>query len=179
MSLDKAIEHHKEKRKPYRGAKAIDCTCRNHGSCPWCRENRTHRFRDKGNDAMRVETTYYSFDEKEFDSKEKCLAYEALVQDKFKSVVFLDDDFDRMNYEDPAYTAEYAMYVKILDVEKAAELIEWLEEYTGVCFAGLADIDSGDIFAFDEQVGVWYNLADRISELKEMEDTINKAVDAS
>lgn len=47
MSLDKAIAHGKEKRKPYRGAKAIDKTCRNHGSCAWCRENRLHKFRDK------------------------------------------------------------------------------------------------------------------------------------
>ena len=36
MSLDKAIEHGKEKRKPYRGAKAVDHSCRNHGDCPWC-----------------------------------------------------------------------------------------------------------------------------------------------
>ena len=36
MSLDKAIEHHKEHRKPYRGAKAVDPTCRNHGTCPYC-----------------------------------------------------------------------------------------------------------------------------------------------
>lgn len=37
MSMEKAIEHGKEKRKPYKGAKAIDHTCRNHGSCEWCR----------------------------------------------------------------------------------------------------------------------------------------------
>lgn len=43
MSLDKAIEHGKEKRKQYKGAKAIDCTCRNHGSCVWCRENRLYQ----------------------------------------------------------------------------------------------------------------------------------------
>ena len=47
MSLDKAIEHGKEKRKPYRGSKAIDRTCRNHGSCLWCERNRRHKFRDK------------------------------------------------------------------------------------------------------------------------------------
>lgn len=47
MSLDKAIEHKKEKRRPYRGAKAADKSCRNHGSCPWCLENRKHKFRDK------------------------------------------------------------------------------------------------------------------------------------
>lgn len=49
MSLDKAISHGKEKRKPYRGSKAIDGTCRNHGGCPWCEENRKHKFRDKQN----------------------------------------------------------------------------------------------------------------------------------
>jgi len=47
MSLDKAIEHGKERRKPYRGSKAFDYTCRNHGGCPWCEENRKHKFRDK------------------------------------------------------------------------------------------------------------------------------------
>ena len=47
MALDKAIEHGKEKRKPYRGAKAIDGTCRNHGTCTWCEENSKHKFRDK------------------------------------------------------------------------------------------------------------------------------------
>lgn len=43
MGLEKAIEHGKEKRKIYYGAKAIDRTCRNHGSCLWCNRNRTHR----------------------------------------------------------------------------------------------------------------------------------------
>lgn len=47
MSLDKAIKHRKEKRKPYRGLKAIDCTCRNHGTCKWCLENRKYKFRDR------------------------------------------------------------------------------------------------------------------------------------
>lgn len=41
MSMNKAIEHGKEKRKPYRGSKAIDKTCRNHGGCDWCQGNRT------------------------------------------------------------------------------------------------------------------------------------------
>jgi hypothetical protein len=42
MALDKAITAGKEKREPYRGAKAIDCTCRNHGSCAWCEGSRLH-----------------------------------------------------------------------------------------------------------------------------------------
>lgn len=43
MSLDKAILHGKEKRKQYRGSKLVDKSCRNHGSCPYCRGNRLHK----------------------------------------------------------------------------------------------------------------------------------------
>lgn len=41
MSFDKNYPNRKDKRKPYRGAKAIDCSCRNHGSCPICLKKRT------------------------------------------------------------------------------------------------------------------------------------------
>ena len=44
MSLDKAIAHGKERRKEYRGGKAIDGTCRNHGGCEWCEENRKYKY---------------------------------------------------------------------------------------------------------------------------------------
>lgn len=40
MSLDKAIKYKKEKRQPYRKSKSFDRTCRNHGSCGWCKSNR-------------------------------------------------------------------------------------------------------------------------------------------
>ena len=42
MSLDKAILHGKEHRKPYIGGKSTDRTCRNHGNCDWCKDNRLH-----------------------------------------------------------------------------------------------------------------------------------------
>ena len=44
LSLDKGIKHGKEHRKPYRGAKAVDRPCRNHGDCDWCKNNRLHKF---------------------------------------------------------------------------------------------------------------------------------------
>ena len=52
MSLDKAIEHGKEKRKQYTGAKAVDCSCRNHGTCSWCLSNRTIQ-QQKAEEAMK------------------------------------------------------------------------------------------------------------------------------
>jgi hypothetical protein len=42
MSLDKAIEHGKEHRKPYYGSKRFDRTCRNNGTCGWCEGNRKY-----------------------------------------------------------------------------------------------------------------------------------------
>lgn len=45
MSLDKAIEHGKEKRKPYTDSRAIFGSCRNHGTCWHCNGNRLYRSR--------------------------------------------------------------------------------------------------------------------------------------
>lgn len=45
MSLDKAIESGKEKRKPYKGSKSFDHNCRNHGNCSRCQNNRDYQTR--------------------------------------------------------------------------------------------------------------------------------------
>ncbi len=47
MSLNKAIKYGKEKRKPYRKAKAVARSCRNHGDCKWCENNRTYKNRKR------------------------------------------------------------------------------------------------------------------------------------
>ena len=47
MSLDKAINHGKENRKPYYGAGQFDRTCRPNGGCPYCKNNRDHKNRVK------------------------------------------------------------------------------------------------------------------------------------
>jgi hypothetical protein len=47
MSLDKAIEHGKEKRKPYYRAGRFDPTCRPNGGCPYCKNSREHKHKKK------------------------------------------------------------------------------------------------------------------------------------
>ncbi len=42
MSLDKAIKSGAERRAPYFGSGRFDRTCRNHGKCPYCANNRKH-----------------------------------------------------------------------------------------------------------------------------------------
>ena len=44
MSLDKAIDSGKEKRRHYRGAKAVSMMCRRN-DCPYCYGNATHKNR--------------------------------------------------------------------------------------------------------------------------------------
>lgn len=58
MSFDKSIQSGKEHRNPYRGAKAVDATCRNHRSCEWCHGNRTHK-NDKRELAAEQELSEY------------------------------------------------------------------------------------------------------------------------
>lgn len=52
MGLEKAIASGKEHRKKFRGAKAVDGTCRNHGSCTYCMGNRLYRTK-KRDEALR------------------------------------------------------------------------------------------------------------------------------
>jgi hypothetical protein len=40
MSFDHNYPNRKDHRRPYRDSRRIDCTCRNHGSCPWCKRRR-------------------------------------------------------------------------------------------------------------------------------------------
>lgn len=58
MSLDKAIKYGKEHRKPYRRAKAVDSSCRNHGSCPYCERNRLAKQR-KEKERLKYEERNY------------------------------------------------------------------------------------------------------------------------
>ena len=43
MGMEKAIASGKEHRKEYYGAKAICKSCRNSGTCEWCRRNRMYK----------------------------------------------------------------------------------------------------------------------------------------
>ena len=51
MGLRRAIEHGKEKRKHYRRSQAFDRSCRPHGGCPWCENNRQFADRRRRFDA--------------------------------------------------------------------------------------------------------------------------------
>ena len=66
MSLDKAIEHNKEHRKRYYGAKACDKSCRNHGSDDWAKSNRLNSSN------RRIEKTNQELKEMDVAENETC-----------------------------------------------------------------------------------------------------------
>lgn len=68
MSLDKAIEHGKEKRKQYTGAKAIYLNCRNHGTCDFCKSNRLYQ-QTKADEATRQKMADFQGYENESDER--------------------------------------------------------------------------------------------------------------
>ncbi len=69
MSLDKAINHGKEYRKPYYGSSRHDPTCRPHGGCPHCTNNRAHKNRARAAGA-REESLYWETEESKQRSQE-------------------------------------------------------------------------------------------------------------
>lgn len=58
MSLDKAIQSGKEHRKPYRRSARFDTSCRNHGDCSWCVDNRLHKYQKE---LARIEFEYREY----------------------------------------------------------------------------------------------------------------------
>lgn len=66
MSLDKAIARGKEHRKEYYRSGRYDVTCRPHGSCAWCRNNRLHNVQVKlASTEQQIKEWKYAKDDKQ------------------------------------------------------------------------------------------------------------------
>lgn len=104
MSLDKAILHGKEKRKAYRGSKAVCKSCRNHGSCPYC--NNSRKFKE-----ARRAPYEATFEEDEYSHMNWDAWMEEYVQDCEEEYwcQFYDDQFDDDDWyeSDQCYEEDY------------------------------------------------------------------------
>ena len=171
MSLDKSIAHGKERRKPYRGSKAIDPTCRNHGGCPWCEENRKHKFRDKEGECVRKEVHYFADDGTEFDTEEECLEYERTFKDQITAVRFFDDDYDELS--DLEHIEGYGVYMYIVDRDKAELLFNRLGEYISFDQPDFG-VSNGDVLMWQDDG--WVSIRNRIEELQNVANKITQKV---
>ena len=127
---------------------------------------------------MRIEVHYFADDDTEFDTREECEAYERSLRVNFESITFFDRELNIMHPEKDGADAIAAnsMYLKILDSEKAAHLINWLYGYVGMCIDGLGDLVTGDIYAWDGDEYGWFCPSRKLRELQKIVDAVEKAV---
>ena len=129
---------------------------------------------------MRVESTYYAFDDTEFYTEEECLNYEKMIRTKLDAIVFFDSNRKRMDSENPYEIATDAIYAYIVRKEDADDLIEWLANTSGYTIDGMEGISNGDIFKYDSDDDEWHNMkrtiADLTVELEEIEKVVKPNV---
>ena len=68
MSLKQGIKHGKEHRQEYHGSQVIDPSCRPHGGCEWCNDNR-HYGTNRRKEAMDWEEECYKYGE-QYDTED-------------------------------------------------------------------------------------------------------------
>lgn len=130
---------------------------------------------------MRIETKYFAFDETEFDTEEECLAYETEQTALWDSVVLLDEEFHgpKPGIGMLEFAEGFAIYVKVLDAEKAGNLFNWVYEYSGTPMPPVDMIYKGGVYKFDDDAPEdWVDLTELFHETAKELDSINKAVNA-
>ena len=131
----------------------------------------------KGDDSMRIETTYYADDDTEFETEEECREYEEHLAQDLKSVTFLDQDLKRMDSPSLEDIESYAFYLYIRDGEKVEDAIAWLTEQCSFDTDGLDyPLVAGDIYRFNGDNGKWVDMRQELENIQSDIDTIVKAV---
>lgn len=129
---------------------------------------------------MRIETTYFAFDDTEFETEAECLAYEKKLDGMWDSVILLDEEFrtyEVAKISPMEFLESFALYIKVLDAEKAGELINWVYEQTGASMPPVDMIYTGGVYKFDDDAPEdWVDLTELFHETAKELDSINKAV---
>ena len=105
---------------------------------------------------MHSVTTWYAFDETEFDSKEECEEYERTTLDLINSVMFFDYEMNYLKDPTVADIEELAFYMIITDVKKAEALFDYLPRY--ISFEAPNRIENGSMFEYDKDDCSWIDL---------------------
>lgn len=129
---------------------------------------------------MRIETKYFAWDEAEFDTEAECLAYEKKLDDLWGGVVLLDEEYrtpEAAKIPPLEFAEGFAIYVKVLDAEKAGELINWIYEYNGISMPPVDMLYNGGVFKYEETAREeWIDLGERLREVTIEMESIEKAV---
>lgn len=125
---------------------------------------------------MRSETTWYAFDETEFDSREECEEYEKKTLDMINSVIFFDCDMNQMTNPTIEDIESLAFYMVIKDAKKAKELFDYFPHYISFEAPSIG-YKNGDRFEFDEVAEEWINIDEEHRRILDKVNRFNKALE--
>lgn len=129
---------------------------------------------------MRTETTYFAFDETEFDTEEECLAYEAECYQNMSAVAAYDENLTFIERPTAEQWESDVIILKILDAEKAEQFLKWIQDWCSMNTDGLCgELREGDVWAWDDDEGEWFKPLEKYAELKAFAERISEAVNAS
>ena len=132
---------------------------------------------------MRIETTYYAFDETEFYDERSCRRYEEEFFSSLTGAVLRDQNFKRIDIKADDYEcAENAYYIFIVDANKAKVMFAYLYDLTGV-EQPQCEFSNGDILVYEGEGwdGAWVNISERIKAdshtLKKILEEVSKSAE--
>ena len=133
---------------------------------------------------MRIETTYYAFDDTEFYDERSCRNYEREFFSTLDSVIMRDEDLKPIEISEDNYgDAADAYYIFIVDSDKARTMFTYLEGLIGTP-QPKCEFENNDILVYDEKGGwdnSWVNLSRRVREdsqrLKHIAEEVSKSAE--
>lgn len=121
---------------------------------------------------MRSETTYYAFDDTEFDSAAECLEYEEKLTQSMGSVAIFDADMCRLEEPSLMDIESDASFFVVLNAERAETLFDWL--YEQISFGEVDDFSDGSVLRYSSETGRWADLRDEVDSLNELIARLSK-----
>lgn len=122
---------------------------------------------------MRSETTYYAFDDTEFDTAEECIAYEEKIKNSLLGVRFFDEKMNPVIIDSPDNAERFgdAMYLLITEEDAARDYLNWIKDYTGIDTPE-SDWHNGDVWFYDDDKYEWVNATTTINRLQNIVNVV-------
>ena len=120
---------------------------------------------------MTIKNIYISDDGEEFETEEECLEYEK-ARDVSGAILMFDSDRQILDDADSVKAFENAMYLYIINVERAKKFFDFVGEDYGYVVPD--EVVENGLYAYDDNVHCqsYYKLTDQIAELEVARDEL-------
>lgn len=120
---------------------------------------------------MTIKNIYISDDGEEFETEEECVEYEK-ARDVKGAILMFDSDRQILDDADSVKAFENAMYLYVIDVERAKKFFDFVEGDYGYVVPD--EVVKNGLYVYDDNVHCqsYYELTDRIAELEVARDEL-------